>query len=103
MNCTLLSASRICRSIRWFVTQLRFIKHLDEDAVGIGAVEGGAAIAMNLKRMDYGNAGGTELLFELFDPLDSFYDEAEMVEVLLRCYSGKRHCYLVQSDIVVAG
>ena len=84
------------------MAQLRFIKHLDDDAVGIGAVERGAAIAMNFKWVDYGNAGGTELLFELSNPLDTFYDEAEMVEVLLRCYSGKARRYLVQSNIVVA-
>ena len=89
-------------SSRRFVAQLGFIEHLDDDAVGIGAVEGGAAIAMNVKWMDDGNAGVTELLFELFNPLDSFYDEAEMVEVLLRCYGGKAGRYLVQSNIVVA-
>ncbi len=76
---------------------------MDDDAVGIGAVEGSAAIAMNFKWVDYGHGGGAELLFELFNPLDTFHDEAEMVEVLLRCYGGKSGRYLVQSDIVVAG
>lgn len=57
---------------------------------------------MNLKWVDYGYSGGTELLFELFYPVDSFYDEAEMVQVLLRCNSGKAGGYLVQSNIVVA-
>ena len=76
---------------------------MDDDAVRIGAVEGGAAIAMNFKWVNYGYAGGTELLFELFYPVDSFYDEAEMVQVLLRCYSGKAGGYLVQSNIVTAG
>ncbi len=89
-------------SSRRFVAQLRFVEHLDDDAVRIGAVEGGAAIAMNFKWMDDGNAGRTKLLFELFNALDTFYDEAYMVEVLLRCYSGKAGRYLVQSNIVVA-
>ena len=74
-----------------------------DDAVGIGAVEGGAAIAMNFKWVDYGNAGTTELFFKLLNPLDALDDEAEMVQVLLGCYSGKAGGYLVQSDIVIAG
>ena len=98
--------SSICEQYlasRRFVAQLRFVEHLYDDAVGIGAVEGGAAIAMNFKWVNYGNAGGAELFFKLFNPLDAFYDEAEMIEVLLRCYSGKAGGYLVQSNIVVAG
>ena len=87
---------------RRFVAQLRFVEHLDDDAVGIGAVERSAAIAMDSKWVDYGNSGGAELLFELFNALDTFYDEAEMIEVLLRCYSGKAGRYLVQSNVVVA-
>ena len=102
MNCTSFIREQYLSS-RHFVAQLRFIKNLDDDAVGIGAVEGSAALAMDFKRVDYGNTGGTELLFELFNPLDTFYDEAEMVEVLLRCYNGKAGRYLVQSNIVVAG
>ena len=74
-----------------------------DDAVGIGAVEGGAAIAMNFKWVDYGNAGTTELFFKLLNPLDALDDEAEMVQVLLRCYACKAGGYLVQSKIVVAG
>ncbi len=98
-----LSTTSICRSIRRFLAQLRFIKHLDDDAVGIGAVEGGAAIAMNFKWVNYGSAGGAELFFKLFNPLDALDDEAEMVQVLLRCYSRKAGGYLVQSNIVAAG
>ena len=99
----LLEADSLCRSIGRLAAQLRFIEHLNDDLVGIGAIEGGAAVAMNFEWMDNGNAGGTELLFELFDPLDTFDDEAEMVEVLLRCYRGKAGGYLMQSDVVGAG
>ena len=101
MNYTSSIREQYLRS-RCFVAQLRFVEHLDYDAVGIGAVERSAAIAMNFKWVNYGNPAGTELLFELFNALDTFYDEAEMIEVLLRCHSGKAGRYLVQSNVVVA-
>lgn len=56
-----------------------------DDTVGIDAVEGGAAIAMNFKWVDYGNAGTTELFFKLLNALDTLDNEAEMVQVLLGC------------------
>ncbi len=74
-----------------------------DDAVRIGAVEGGAAIAMNFKWVDYGNAGTTELFFKLLNPLDALDDEAEMVQVLLGCGRGEARRHLMQRDIVVAG
>lgn len=74
-----------------------------DDTVGIDAVEGGAAIAMNFKWVDYGNAGTTELFFKLLNALDTLDNEAEMVQVLLGCGRGEARRHLMQRNVVVAG
>src|SRR5690349_633415 len=81
---------------------MRLVEHLNHDAVGIGAVEGRAAVAMRLERMDDANAFYYEFLFKLFYPLDTFYHKADVVELFFLCACRKIRRDAVEREIIAA-
>ena len=75
---------------------------MDHDPVGIGAIERGAAVAMNFEWMDDRDAARNEVLFKLFDSLDALDDEAEMIELSFLRARGEVRGNLMECDIVAA-
>src|SRR5689334_9864215 len=80
---------------------MRLIKHLNDDAVGIGEIERSAAVAVDFKWLDDLDAAAAELPFQLADAVNAVDDEAQVVELLAL---GRRAVARdgVQGEIVVS-
>ena len=77
-----------------------FIEHLDNDPIRIGTVKGRAAVTMDFEGVNDLHAFRLELLLKLFDPVDSRYDEAQMIELLFRSTLGKVLRHFMERDII---
>jgi hypothetical protein len=68
--------------------QMRLVKHLDHDAVGVRAVKRRAAVAVRFERVNDAHPLGNKLLFQFFYSLGAFDDEAQVIQLLF--FRGRR-------------
>jgi len=71
------------RSDNLLPAQCRFVEQLNHNAVGVGAVERSASVAVKLEGVDDLYAVRNKLLLQFFDSFDGFYHKAEVVKLQL--------------------
>ena len=81
----------------------RFVKHLNDYAVGICAIERCAAVSMHFEWMNNLHSARAEFRFKFLDPLDAFDDETQMVKLSLLGGLEEIFRHFMDRDVVAPG